>query len=216
MAGTIRSTGLRMIFSFFLGLMLTAFIGIGVYTFHPMPDPYDGEIREIDRQQRTLRNARPSPELTIEEREQIQELQNRRTELIEAAQEARKPWAMSTSIILIIFATIVMAASLVRADQLPVINNGLLLGGVFTMLYGVGWVVATHASILRFLVMTAALVITLGLGYARFVRNAPAAPASAGGELPPGGDVPQLERRVRDLEQRMDEAAQVLGQPRDR
>lgn len=31
-----------------------------------------------------------------------------------------------------------MAISLVRADQLPVISNGLLLGGVFTMLYGVG------------------------------------------------------------------------------
>ena len=62
-------------------------------------------------------------------------------------------------------ATLAMAVSLVRANQLQVISNGLLLGGVFTMLYGVGWIIATDVSKARFVVMAIALVITLALGY---------------------------------------------------
>ena len=33
-----RSGALPTIFSFFLGLIVTAFIGVGVYTFHPSPE----------------------------------------------------------------------------------------------------------------------------------------------------------------------------------
>jgi hypothetical protein len=109
-----------------------------------------------------------------------------------------------------------MAVSLVRADQLPVISNGLLLGGVFTMLYGVGWIVASDRSITRFLVMTVALVITLGLGYLRFVRRGTSPPATAESRIREGEGLTDLERRVLDLEARMDEAAHVLGRNRDR
>ena len=91
--------------------------------------------------------------------------------LSDQAMQDRKPWCLSTSIILIVFATLVLVVSLVRADQLQVISNGLLLGGVFSMLYGVGWIAFTGTSVLRFLVMTVALGITVGLGYVRFVRR---------------------------------------------
>jgi hypothetical protein len=107
-----------------------------------------------------------------------------------------------------------MAVSLVRADQLPVISNGLLLGGLFTMLYGVGRTVVSDTSITRFLVMTAALVITLGLGYVRFVRRAAASPVVAGAAMPETEGLADVERRVRDLEERMNDAAHALGQSR--
>ena len=80
-------------------------------------------------------------------------------------------WGRNTSIILITFATLVMSISLIMSDRLKVISNGLLLGGLFTMLYGTGWIIATGTSQARFFVMTAALAITLGLGYVRFVRE---------------------------------------------
>ena len=110
-----------------------------------------------------------------------------------------------------VFATLTMAVSLVRAGQLPVIGNGLLLGGVFTMLYGVGWIVATDTSVTRFLVMTVALAITLGLGYVRFVRRGRPSPVTAGPGVPAGEGLADIERRVRDLEERMHEAAQALA-----
>ena len=62
-----------------------------------------------------------------------------------------------------------MAVSLIRADRLSVISNGLLLGGVLTMLYGTGWTLASGDSRARFWVMAVALLITLLLGYVRFV-----------------------------------------------
>jgi hypothetical protein len=102
-----------------------------------------------------------------------------------------------------------MAISLVRATQLPVVSNGLLLGCVFTMIYGVGWIIATDTSTGRFLVITAALAITLGLGYARFVRQAPPGDRIAAGP----GHADALEARVRRLEQRLDDAARALVRP---
>ena len=206
-----RSGGLRTIFSVFLGLMLTAFVGVGVYTFHPPPDRFDKEIRDLARREQRIRDSRPPDELTDSDREQLQEINRQRNEQIDAAEEARKPWGLSTSIVLIVFATLAMAISLVRAEKLPVISNGLLLGGVFTMLYGVGWIVATDTSISRFVVITAALVVTLGLGYVRFVRRGRTGPEPAESRVTKGEEIPDIERRVRILEERLNEAAQALG-----
>lgn len=214
-----RDAGLRIIFSFFLGLMLTAFIGVGVYTFFPPPEQLDSQIRDLNRRELTIRNSSPSSELTAADREQIHDIGRQRSELSEAAAEARKPWVRSTSIIIIVLATLAMAVSLVRADQLPVISNGLLMGGVFTMLYGVGWIVAAETSVTRFLVMTGALAITLGLGYIRFVRRGTSTPVLAGSGTAGPADregVLEMERRLQDLEKRMNEAANALGQNRDR
>jgi hypothetical protein len=217
MADMKRDAGLRTIFSFFLGLMLTAFVGVGVYTFHRPPEQFDSQIRDLARREATIRNSRPTSELTAADQDRIQEIDRQRRELVDAATEARKPWGRSTSVILIVFATLIMAVSLVRADQLPVISNGLLLGGLFTMLYGVGWIVATDTSIARFLVMSAALVITLGLGYVRFVRRGATSPAplAAGSGVAESEGFAQIERRVRDLEERMNEAAHALAHNRD-
>lgn len=114
-----------------------------------------------------------------------------------------------------IFSFFLMVVSLVRAGQLPAISNGLLLGGVLTMLCGVGWIVATDPSVGRFLVMTAALAITPGLGHVRFVRRSATSSAAGGAAAPHGEEVAELERRVRDLEARLNDAAQALGHGRD-
>jgi hypothetical protein len=215
MRGPDRGGALRTIFSLFLGLMSTAFVGIGVYTFHPQPTELKTEIRELGHREQEIRNSRPDSELTDADRDQIQEINRQRNELTEAAAEQRESWALSTSIILIIFSTLFLVASLVRVDRLQAISNGLLLGGIFTMLYSVGWIFTAGASIARFLVMTAALVITLGLGYMRFVRRGKIQAVTGTGELPMVEGLADIERRVQDLEGRMNEAAYALGQKRD-
>ncbi len=207
-----RSGGLRTIFSFFLGLMVTAFIGVGVYTFHPSPQTeFDLQIQNLNDQEQAIRNSLPPSELTTADRDRIQELHNERSELRDAAQVVRAAWGRSTSIILIVFATLAMAVSLLRADQLPVISNGVLLGGVFTMVYGVGWIIATNTSVARFVVMTVALVITLALGYVRFVRRQAISALPGGRSIGNGEGLADIEERVRLLEERMHEAADALG-----
>jgi hypothetical protein len=207
-----HSTGLRTIFSFFLGIMLVAFAGVGVYTFYPPPEEFVTQIRELDRREEMIRDSRPADQLTAEDRAQIREVNQERYALQDARRESERPWGRTTSIILMVVATLAMAVSLIRAGQLPVISNGLLLGGVFTMLYGVGWIIATDVSKARFVVMAIALVITLALGYVRFVRSAKVAAEDAGGAAPDAEGLAAMELRLRALEERMQEAARVLGQ----
>jgi hypothetical protein len=210
MADLERSGGLRTIFSFFLGLMVTAFVGVGVYTFYPPPqEELARQIENLDRQEVAVRGARPPEHLTDADRARIQTLTEERNRLEDGMRDARRGWGRVTSIILIVLATLAMAVSITGADRLPVVGNGLLMGGLFTMVYGVGWVIATDTSVARFIVMTAALAVTLGLGYVRFVRRE-GTPVAGAGARP--ADVAELDRRVRDLEARLREAAGALGQ----
>ena len=212
MADSGRSVGLRTIFSLFLGLMFTAFAGVGVYTFYPPSEEFSTQIRDLNRREEIIRDSRPADQLTDEDRAQIQELNLQRYALQDAREEAEKPWGRNTSIILMVTATLAMAVSLVRASQLPVISNGLLLGGVFTMLYAVGWIIATDSSIARFVVMAVALLITLALGYIRFVQGGKAAAGGADATMPDADGLAKIELRLRDLEERMSEAGRALTQ----
>lgn len=215
MTDTVQGSGLRIIFSIFQGLMLAVFVGVGAYTFYPPPEQYDAQIRDLSRREQAIRNSKPENELTTADRKQIQELVDQRNDLTDAKEAARKPWTRGTSVMLIVFATLAMAVSLVRTDRLPVISNGLLLGGVFTMLYGVGWIVATDTSVIRFLVVTIAFVITMGLGYVRFVRRSRTSPVVVDSVVAEGAPLATIERRLRDLEERMNKAADALARKED-
>lgn len=216
MADVKQSAGLQTIFAIFLGLMVTAFIGIGVYTFYPPPETqFSRRVLDLNREEQAIRNSKAPDDLTPADRARIQEIRDDLNKTQDAGQVSRASWGRTTSIILIAFATFVMAVSLVRAEQLPVISNGLLLGGVFTMIYGIGWIVATDTSVARFLVMAVALLITLALGYARFVRGRVPSPAPGPDRIGGAEGLVDLDRRVRGLEQRMDEAAKVLGRKND-
>ena len=211
-----QNYALQTIFSFFLGLMVLALIGVGVNTFYPSPNQtYEKQIQDISRKMESL-NVKGGPgSLTASERAELDQLQTQQNALQDRVDALMQVWGGNTSIILVVFATIVMGISLVRSEQLRVISNGLLLGGLFTMIYGVGWVIFTGTSTARFFVIVFALVVTVGLGYVKFVSGrksvtvaaaeAPAAPASA--EL---GD---LEARVAALEARQAAAAAALSIP---
>jgi hypothetical protein len=211
MSNATWSAGLQTIFSIFLGLMLTVFFGIGVYTYHPPPSEFTDQIKELNRQEQFIKTTKKASELTSSDRDQLEEIALKRRELMIAAEEARKPWCLSTSIILIVFSTLTLVVSLLRAVQLQVVSNGLLLGGVFTMLYGMGWIAFAGTSTIRFLVMTAALIVTLVLGYVRFVRKGKMLPTTEGGEIARVDSLEEIERRIRDLEERMTDAAKALG-----
>jgi hypothetical protein len=213
-----RSGGLQIIFSFFLGLMVTTFIGVGVYTFHPPNEEFDRRIEELNREENLERGPAPARPTSPEEEADMRELQAEREALYESSREAREAWGRSTSIVLILFATLVMAISLIRSDQLPVISNGLLLGGVFTMVYGVGWIVASDTSVARFIVVTVAFAITLALGYMRFVRRGRGSVPTGeevrrsrdGGGVKGDQDLSDLQGRVHALEQRLEAAGRAF------
>lgn len=213
MAETRPGGGLQTLFAIFLGLMVTAFVGVGVYTFYPPPDKqYRDQIIALDRQQEAIRNSRPDVALTADDRARVQKLVDARNKIQDVSRKSSEAWASRTSIILVSLATVAMVIALVAVAQLPVISNGLLMGGVFTMLYGVGWVIASGTSTARFIVMTFALAITLALGYLRFVRRRASAATPTSGTAAPAGEISDLEQRVRMLEERLSQAASALAE----
>lgn len=216
-----QHNALQVIFAFFLGLMLTAFIGIGVNTFYPAPwDRADDELQSLYRQQEDIEISRGTDgELSAAQEAELRAIREDIRELEDSRRDSEEGWSRNTSIVLIIFATLAMGVSLVRSEELRIISNGLLLGGVFTMLYGTGWVIASGSSVARFGVMTFALIITFALGYARFVRDKAASSAEKGGvpAAAAAGAVPaELEERLSALESRMSAAAALLAGEKDR
>lgn len=209
---------LQTIFSFFLGLMVLAFIGIGVNTFYPQPEAWDTpEMRELQDEQNRIYQVTKG-EITTQDQRRLEEIQDEMRVMTDQAEASRQVWARNTSIVLILFATLVMGVSLVRSDQLRVISNGLLLGGLFTMVYGVGWIIFSGESVARFAVIVFALLVTLALGYLRFVRGrtaenggAPATPSSRAEVSIDGSDMASVTARLEALEARTAAAAAALG-----
>ncbi len=215
---------LQTIFSFFLGLMVLAFIGIGVNTFYPEPAYFDSpELQELYREQESIYRASGPGPLSPADEARIDGIQQEIEALQTEIEQVRQGWARNTSIILILFATMVMGISLVRSEQLRVISNGLLLGGLFTMVYGVGWIIFSGESIARFAVIVFALLVTLALGYLRFVHGkaaesaTPLAPAGtpAGAGIA-GSEAAHLLERLEALEARTAAAAAALRSENDR
>ncbi|HRA74826.1 MAG TPA: hypothetical protein PLE12_01160 [Propionicimonas sp.] len=170
-----KSNGaLQVIFAFFLGLVVTGFVAIGVSTFYPEPNW-----------------------------EQV-------------GDDGYQSWRLVTSIILLVLATVLLVVSLTLPDDLTVISNGVLLGGVFTMLYAVGMTLSTTTSLYRFLVVAVALAVTIGIGYLRFTRRgrtgpAAAFPSGAGGVA--GTLPPDAAARIDSLEHRLDALRRALDDP---
>lgn len=230
---------LQAIFAVFLGLMITAVVGVGVYTFHANPaEATQEQIDDLYQQRAEIEGCgtkdigggqcRSWEQLTAAEQDQITAIDAQVTQLQETAQQQRNEWAQSTSVILIVMATALMAVSLVLGDSVTVLSNGILLGGLFTMLYGVGWGLASGNSITRFLVLVAALVVSLVLGYLKFVRGrrgVGVGPGTSTGSVAAGAaveveasgsggspaEVAELRARVSALERRLAAAAAGLG-----
>lgn len=183
------NNALQVIFAFFLGLVVVAFVAIGVNTFYPEPEYGDGT----------------------------------------GTASAYADWRITTGIILLVCATVLLVVSLLMPEEQAVLSNGVLLGGVFTMVYAVGVALSSDRSVIRFLVVGVALAVTIGIGYLKFVRGrrrvaggAPsstvdpaAAPVSVSAGPPPfesGASVRDgsVEERLAAVERRMDALARAL------
>jgi len=203
---------LQTIFSFFLGLMVVAFIGVGVNTFYPSPsERYQAQLQPLYDQQNEI--SAGGKTLTPAEQAQSAAIQKQINEIQAKERADQQPWSLNTSIVLVIFATIVMGVSLVRAEQLRVLSNGLLLGGLFTMLYGMGWTISSGTSNTRFYVVLFALAVTIVLGYLKFVRLRQAAAVQPVTATP--AELGDLPARVTVLEARLAAAASAFSLDRE-
>jgi hypothetical protein len=89
----------------------------------------------------------------------------------------------TVALISLLIAVVITSASLLYSGRLAVIAEGLLLGGVFTLIYSIGSAIA-HAQKIIVLTVGIGLVVTIVIGYMKFVK-----PATAG-HIPPAVQPP--------------------------
>ncbi len=187
---TWRAGALEAIFAFFLGLILAFVVGVGVTTFDPNPaNATREELAVLYSQQEA--SGKQTPENDTVRDQQIATLERQ-------AYTQEQDWAAGASIIVIAVATLLLigAVATARFRSVWVFSTGLLLGGLFSMLYGVILSLMAGESTARFFVLLTALAVAAGLGYVRFVRGRAAREEHT-------REWRSLDARVTDLERRL-------------
>lgn len=147
---------LGIIYTFVLALIIAVFVGITINTFYPAPK-FPGE------QMVTVKNTgTPTAE---------QQAADAKNEALQKEyQKKQQDWAQVASIIVITAATVFVALGLFLAGKMPVLPNGVLMGGLFTIFYGVATAMMSESRYIIFGVVTASLVIIVTAGYLKFVK----------------------------------------------
>lgn len=149
---------IKFIYTIFLALLVALFVGLGIDTFYPGPETpkYPLELDQV----------KQGCEETLEQ----QTLRKEFNQAQEKFMEELKPYNQNVSIISLAAAIIILIASLTLLTKIKMIADGILLGGVFTTLYGIMRGLMTESSQFRFLIVTVGLIIALSLGYIKFIR----------------------------------------------
>lgn len=148
---------LKIVYAFFLGVLLAMFVGAGVAAFYPEPQPPKAPDFIVGKEGPTAQ-------------QQAQEKAYEQTRQ-EFDKNKMNPYNRNVSIIALIAAVIFVAAGLLLERRIDVLADGALLGGVFTLIYGMGRGFASQDNKYSFAAASVGLIIVLGLGYMRFIRE---------------------------------------------
>lgn len=149
---------LRYVYILFVGLLVATFVGVGIAAFYKGPTPPDYSTYPY----KSAPSASESAEIEREQAEQDREFK----EFTKLDQNYNK----NVSMIALAAAIIILVLSLTLVKQIQLISDGLLLGGVLTLLYSIVRGFSSNDDIFRFLVVSAGLIAALFIGYLKFVR----------------------------------------------
>ena len=157
---------LKFVYSFFLGLLLVVFVGMGVTSFYPSPKAPDYPT--------TLETTKFGVDGFTEEQRQADKEYQAATK---AYSEKASDYDRNVAIIVLIAAVLLLVLGLALESRANVIADGLLLGGTFTLLYSIGRSFAGDDPRYSFLVTSAGLIVTMVVGYMKFIKPEPKRPA---------------------------------------
>lgn len=155
---------LKIIYTFLIGIFLAVFVGVGVAAFYPEP--------KFPEPPAVIKYGSPD---TIKGSEQPVEIKSQ----IEKYDREEKDYQVKSriynrncSIITLVASIIIVIASLTLFKTILFIADGLLLGGVLTLLYSVIRGFGTEDNMFRFVVVSVGFAISLFLGYVKFIQPA--------------------------------------------
>ena len=147
---------LKIVYAFFLGILLAISVGMGVAAFYPQPEgpTYPSELNFVNKEP-TQQQQQSQKDFDAQQR---------------AWEDKMKPYNRNVSIITMVAALVFMAIGLLLEQKIGVLADGILLGGVLTLLYSMGRGFASQNSKYSFVVALIGVVIAIALGYLRFIK----------------------------------------------
>lgn len=148
---------LKTLYALAIALLVVAFVGFGISAFYPAPKPpdYRQELEFV------------SPESTEEEKQLMVEGQREQ----EAFQRQLSDYNRVIASISIGLAVLLLVGSLLWIRGVPVIGDGLTLGAVFTLFYGLIRALITEDELFRFVAVAVGLLVLLAFVYWSFIRS---------------------------------------------
>jgi hypothetical protein len=155
---------LKFIYTLFIGILLALFVGFGIAAFYEEPKYPEPPI--------SLRYSTPVYPDTKESSvaSQLKADQIKQDKLNKDFQKNLAIYNRNVSVIVLIAAIIYLIVSLTLTKHLLLISDGLLLGGVFSLLYSIGRGFGSNDNKFQFLIVSVGLVISLVLGYIKFIK----------------------------------------------
>jgi hypothetical protein len=147
---------LRSLYVVSIALLVFAFMVFGVAAF---PGP---QIPDVSPE---MQSAQQNPT------DDQQQLQTEQLQKQQAFQEQVSVYNRVLSFVIIGAAVVLLAASILWLGRFPIIGEGVTLGAVFTLLYGLYSAYSVSAGLLTFIAVAVGLLILLGLVYWKFIRS---------------------------------------------
>lgn len=149
---------LRVIYTFLVGIFLAVFVGVGISAFYKAP--VYPEMPAI------LKYCSPDVANTTEFKSQITTFDKAE----KLYQQQTQLYNRNVAIIAVVAASALVIISLTFLKTILLISDGILLGGVFTLIYSVMRGFGVQDTKFQFFVVSTGLIISLILGYIKFTR----------------------------------------------
>ncbi|MEX5236401.1 hypothetical protein [Kocuria arenosa] len=156
---------MKIVYTFFLGALLALFVGLGIQSFYPgpeMPEPTAGA---------EFVPGGSTP--TGEQREEMEE-NDRQWQQWQQWQEEQQSYSRNVAVVALGASVVLLGLSLVLEKRNRVLTNGVMLGGLFTLIYAIGRSFASSETTMTFVAVSVGLAVVLLLGHRRFFQDRPA------------------------------------------
>lgn len=152
---------LKVIYTFFMGLLLAVFVGVGIAAFYTAPKYPDCWQKAF---------STPSGSDATKTDPTLESANAECQKQQDAYEAARQTYSRNVSVMALGSAVLFLIVGLSLAKSLGVLADGFVLGGLFALVYSVGVGFESEDFKYRFLVVSIGVVVALALGYFKFVR----------------------------------------------
>lgn len=143
---------LKVIYVFFLGLLLSIAVGVGVTAFYPEPE------------------APKYPDFSTSDNSQHNEKQAEYDKQLAEHTEKLNRYNRNVSLIVLGFAVAFLIVSLAIYSKADVVADGLLLGGLLSLIYSVIRGFNADDERYTFVLVVVGIAVALVLGYLKFIK----------------------------------------------